>query len=94
RPNRKSWNLETWPNGSPQFGENLSKYDPNWPIGGAIATKSAKLLITPRPYVVDSSVLYLWKAGLLKVKTYISDFISGMQIIRHFELCQKPTFAN
>ena len=64
--------------GSTKIEERLSNYEPDWPTGGAIATNCAKLLITPRPYVVDSSVLYHWKAGLLTNKTYISDFISAM----------------
>jgi len=34
----------------PQIEENLSEYEPHWPIGGATATKSTKLLITPRPF--------------------------------------------
>ena len=72
------------PDGSTKIEERLSNYDPDWPIGGAIATKSAKLLITPRPYVVDSSVLYHWKAGNVMNKTYISDFISGMEIFPPF----------
>ena len=72
------------PDGSTKIEERFREYDSDWPIGGAIATKSVKLLITPRPYVVDSSVLYHWKAGTLKNKTYISDFISGMQIFPPF----------
>ena len=72
------------PDGSTKIKERFREYDPDWPIGGAIATKSAKLLRTPRPYVVDSSVSYHWKAGYLKNKMYISDFISGMQICPPF----------
>ena len=66
------------PDGSTKIEERFRDYDPDWPIGGTIATKSAKLLITTRPYDVDSSVLYHWKAGRLTNKTYISDFISAM----------------
>ena len=51
--------------GSPKIEERLSNYEPDWPIGGAIAINCAKLLITPKPYVVDSSVLYHWKAEYL-----------------------------
>ena len=64
--------------GSPKIEERLSNYEPNWPIGGAIAINCAKLLITPKPYVVDSSVLYHWKGEFMTNKTYISDFICAM----------------
>jgi len=41
----------------PQIGENLSEYEPDWPIGGATASKSTQLLITPRPF--DSTSVFL-----------------------------------
>ena len=42
----------------PQCGKNLSENEPNWPIGGATATKSTKLLITPRPFDLESGFLH------------------------------------
>jgi len=41
-----------------QIEENLSDYEPDWPIGGATATKSTKLLITPRPFDLASMFLH------------------------------------
>jgi len=42
----------------PQIEENLSEYEPDWLIGGVTATKSTKLLITPRPSDLVSRSLH------------------------------------
>ncbi len=63
--------------GRPKIEESLSNSQPNWPIGGAIATTDAKRLVTPKPLVVDSNVLYPCNPGLNQNKMAISDFISA-----------------
>ena len=56
----------------PQCGKNLSEDEPNWPIGGATATKSTKLLINPRPFDLESGFLHHCDPWLKAVKMYIS----------------------
>ncbi len=61
--------------GRPKIEESLSNSQPNRPIGGAIATTDAKRLITPKPLVVDSNVLYPCNPWVNQNKMAISDFI-------------------
>ncbi len=85
--------LETLPMGRPKIEENVSKSQPNRPIGGAIATTDAKRLITPKPLVI-SSVLYPCNPWLNQNKCYLRFHFRLDFFARHFEICPKPTFAN
>ena len=76
------------------FGENLSEYDPDWPIGGATATKSTKLPITPRPFDLESRFLHHCDPWLTTDKMYISDSRFEQKKICYGQFCPKPTFAN
>jgi len=49
----------------PQIVGKLSEYEADWPIGGATATKSTKLLITPRPFDLASMFLHKLKLNML-----------------------------
>ena len=75
------------------FGDNLLEYDPDWPIGGATATKSTKLLITPRPFDLESSFLHPCDPWLTSDKIYISDFDLGQKKIPLCPLLSKTYFC-
>jgi len=62
-----------------QIEENLSEYEPDWPIGGATATNSTKFLITPRPFYLASRFLHHCNPWLKTDKMYISDFDLGLE---------------
>jgi hypothetical protein len=77
-----------------QYGDNLSEYDPVWPIGGATATKSTKLPTTPRPFDLESSFSHQCDPLLKTDKMYISDFDLAVKKKCYVQFCPKPTLAN
>ncbi len=86
--------------GSPQFEENVSNSQPNRPIGGATAKKkNAKVLITPKPLVVDSNFNIFGILGSGKIEKPPCDlgstgppFFANLSDIRNVLLRTSPRF--
>ncbi len=76
----------------PQCGKNLSENEPDWPIGGATATKSTKLLITPRPFDLESNFLHHCDPWLKAVKMYISKIDLGQKNVLLCPILSKTYF--